>query len=111
MEELRSFGDVKAVYGNCDFDELRHVLNEIEIIQLGEKSFGLIHGWGGPWDLESRIRQRFSQKVDMIIYGHSHKAKNEVMYGMHFFNPGPARQSYGLIDIIDSEIKAQIIYL
>lgn len=111
LEELQSFGDVRAVCGNCDCYGLRNVLKETELIQLQGKSLGLIHGWGGPWDLEIRIMQRFNQKADMIIYGHSHKARNEVIHGIHFFNPGPARQSYGLIDITDSEIKAQIIYI
>jgi putative phosphoesterase len=87
LEELRRLGEVKAVRGNMDSAKLRALLPEKELIVVGGKKIGITHGWGSPQGIEERVRGMFDG-VDVIIYGHSHKARNEQIGGILFFNPG-----------------------
>ncbi len=78
-----------GVYGNMDPVEVRKLLPERKIIELGSYRLGLIHGWGASAGLEDRIWAQFA-KVDVIVYGHSHQAANHVREGVLLFNPGTA---------------------
>ena len=97
-EDLKKLGDVRAVRGNMDEGALRVLLPEIDLLTIEGKKVGIIHGFGAPWGIEERIRKQFD-KVDIIIFGHSHISKNEMIGGVHFFNPGPARRSCGVLEI------------
>lgn len=109
LEGLKGLGKVKAVLGNMDSGELRQILPEKELLRLEGKRVGIIHGWGGPYGLEDRVRKMFGD-VDVIIFGHSHRAENEVKNGILFFNPGQARNSFGIL-IVGKEVKGEIISL
>ncbi|MBW1997937.1 MAG: metallophosphoesterase family protein [Deltaproteobacteria bacterium] len=78
-----------GVHGNMDPRDLKLRLPEKKTIEVGPLKIGLIHGWGAPDGLEDRIRDQF-QDVDVIIYGHSHRAANRLKEGVLFFNPGTA---------------------
>ncbi len=107
LNGLRNLGEVKAVRGNMDSPDIRDVLPEKELLVINGKRIGIIHGSGSPWGIESRVRERFDQ-VDIILFGHTHQAKNELMGGVLYFNPGQAKNSYGILHIED-EVKGQII--
>jgi putative phosphoesterase len=107
LEGLRKIGEVKAVRGNMDSDELRNILPEKDFMVVNGKRIGIIHGSGAPWGIENRIRGQFD-KVDVILYGHTHQVNNEVIGGVLFFNPGQAKNSYGILQI-DEDVKGQII--
>ena len=107
LEGLRSLGEVKAVYGNMDSDELRVMLPQKELFIVSGKKIGLTHGSGGRWGIADRVKEMFSD-VDIIIYGHSHVPSNHYIGRSLLFNPGRARDSFGLLTI-DDEIKAEII--
>lgn len=78
-----------GVYGNMDPLEMRSILPDRLVLDIGGYRVGLIHGWGSSEGLEERIRPIFHD-VDVIVYGHSHKAVNHVKGGILFFNPGTA---------------------
>lgn len=107
IEGLRTLGEVKAVFGNMDSAELKRTLPQKELFVLNGKKIGLTHGSGEPWGIARRVRQLFGD-VDLIIYGHSHEPNNQYIQGSLLFNPGRARDSFGLLTI-DDEIKAEII--
>lgn len=107
LEGLRRLGEVKAVCGNMDSDELRGMLPHKELFVVNGKKIGLTHGSGGPWGIAGRVREMFSD-VDVIIYGHSHEPNNQFIRGSLLLNPGRARDSFGLLTIND-DIKAEII--
>lgn len=107
LEELRTLGEVRAVCGNMDSGELKRTLPEEELFVVKEKKIGLTHGSGGPWGIANRIRQMFTD-VDLIIFGHSHEPCNQYLQGILLFNPGRARDSFGLLTI-NNEINAEII--
>jgi putative phosphoesterase len=107
LEGLKALGEVKAVCGNMDSGELKRMLPEKELFVANGKKIGLTHGSGGPWGIANRIRQMFND-VDLIIFGHSHEPCQQYLEGSLLFNPGQARDSFGLLTIAD-EIKAEII--
>lgn len=107
LDGLRKLGDFKGVYGNMDPPEIREELPRSEVFELMGFKIGVTHPpeGGPPFRLEKRVRARFEQ-VDVIIYGHSHWTKNEVIGGVLYFNPGsvtgafPARhKTFGVLRI------------
>ena len=117
LESLNKICPVKAVYGNMDPFEVRNKLKEKEIISVGKSKIGLIHGRGQPDKMLSFIKNSFDQKLDVIVFGHSHAPFNEKKDGVLFFNPGSPTdtifspyRSYGILEIND-DIKATIVRL
>lgn len=109
LEGLNKLGKVKAVHGNMDSNELRNSLPEKEIIEVGSKRIGITHGWGPPWEMESKVKTMFpDEKLDAIIFGHSHFPQNKVIDAILFFNPGKASQSFGILTV-EEDIKGEII--
>ena len=103
-----------GVHGNMDPIEVKEMLPRKEAIQLGPYRLGLIHGWGSSSGLEQRIQTEF-QNIDIIVYGHSHKAANCLKDGVLLFNPGTAtgptfseEHSLGLLELGDT-IRSEII--
>lgn len=107
---------VRGVCGNMDGQEIKGKLPEKEIIKIGRFKLGVMHGWGAPVNLINVLRDAFKKdKVNVIIFGHSHTPYNETKEGILFFNPGSPTDkvyapynSYGLIEIGD-EINAKIV--
>jgi len=79
----------------------------------------LIHGSGHPNKLIDFTGEVFkNEKVDVIVFGHSHTPINERRAGVLYFNPGSPTDkifspynSYGILEIIDSKIEGKIIRL
>ena len=117
LEELRKSADAQAVYGNMDEPEVRKLLPAKRIINVGRFTIGLTHGYGPPFNLINTVKREFSQKVDVIVFGHSHSPVNKVRDGILFFNPGSPTDkifarynSYGILTIGD-KIKGKIVRL
>ncbi len=108
LRELKRLGEVRAVHGNMDSGELKAALPVKEIVEIEDKRLGITHGSGGPWGIEERIRKMFeSDRIDIIVYGHSHRAQNKVINDILFFNPGKATDCFGVLTI-DGEAKGEI---
>ncbi|MDD5044541.1 MAG: metallophosphoesterase family protein [Candidatus Omnitrophica bacterium] len=119
LDELKKVcKTVYAVRGNMDTQEVKQKLNEKEIIQAGKYRIGLMHGSGNPAKLMELLSDAFQQdKVDVIVFGHSHYPVNEKRKGILYFNPGSAMDkvfaeynSYGILEI-NGSINAKIIKL
>jgi uncharacterized protein len=118
IDELKAYAPVEAVAGNMDGWDVSKHLPEKRIIQAGKFRIGLIHGGGSVRDLEDRVIKKFrDDKVDCIVYGHSHSANIERRDGVLLVNPGSptdkvhaASNSYALITAGD-ELKAEIVKL
>lgn len=109
LKELRQLKEVKAVHGNMDSTELKTMLPVKEIVEIENKRIGITHGSGSPYGLEERVRKVFeSDRVDIIIYGHSHQSQNKVIDNILLFNPGKAADSFGILTI-DEGAKGEII--
>lgn len=117
LNKLKSTGKkVLAVWGNMDPGEVKKELPEKEILEVGKYRIGIMHGCGSPNKLTELLTSVFKDdRVDMIIFGHSHNALNQWENGILFFNPGSATDkvfaafnSYGIIEIND-KIEARIV--
>jgi hypothetical protein len=83
-----------------DSRELKAELPVKEIVETKDKRIGITHGSGAPWGIEERIRKMFeSNRVDIIVYGHSHRSQNKVIDNILFFNPGKATDSFGILTV------------
>jgi putative phosphoesterase len=101
--------EVKAVHGNMDSRQLKSVLPMKDIVEAEGKRIGITHGSGAPWGIEERVRKVFeSDRIDIIVYGHSHRSQNKIINDILFFNPGRTGDSFGIITI-DGEAKGEII--
>jgi putative phosphoesterase len=107
LDGLKQMGQVRAVRGNMDSDEIKEILPEKEMLEIEGRKIGIIHGWGSPYGIDERVGNAF-RGVDIIIYGHSHYPQNETKNGVLFFNPGQARNSFGILDI-GAEVSGEII--
>jgi len=109
LEELKQLGEVKAVRGNMDSTDLKNILPVKEIVEIENKRIGITHGSGAPRGIEERVRKIFeSDRIDIIVYGHSHQSQNKVIDGILLFNPGEATDSFGILTI-DGEAEGEII--
>ena len=78
---------IYAVCGNMDKEDVAKSLPRKIELEFNGYRIGLIHGWGNPSDMQSRLIDEFNA-VHCIVYGHTHRVCNEVYDGILFFNPG-----------------------
>jgi hypothetical protein len=110
--------DIRAVRGNMDSKDVRAKLPEKELIAVGNFKIGVMHGWGPPDKLMEMMSRAFkSDKVNLIIFGHSHRALKLKKDNILYFNPGSPTDnifapynSFGIIEI-DDKIEARIVKL
>ena len=116
MEMLQEFAPLEAVRGNMDGYQLQNALPSHRVIELEGFTIGLVHGDGSPQGIVERVRQHFD-KVDAIVFGHSHQPLNERRDGILYFNPGSPTDrifapynSIGILELTDT-IRGTIIRL
>jgi len=109
--------EVLAVAGNMDSVAVQDTFPIRQIIEIENLTIGIIHGWGAPKGLRTRIRSAFDH-VNAIIYGHTHHPFCATEDGIFFFNPGSptdsrftSSPSIGIIEIDDKHIQGEIINL
>ncbi len=119
LEALAKLSKVIAVCGNMDRLDVCAELPPKTIVEAGKVRIGLTHGYGPPDDLLGYVRKQFDgDKVDAIVFGHSHHPMNKTKDGILYFNPGTPTDrrfshdlSIGLLEIGEKGIKGRIIRL
>ena len=118
LEELEKIAEVKAVYGNMDSHEIVNNLPEKISFEAEGKKIGVVHGKGSASKIIENVKQSFTKKQDIIIFGHSHVPINKTIDGILLFNPGSATdrifspyRTIGIIEIEGGEVRAEIIKL
>jgi len=116
LEELESLAPTVAVAGNMDHGDVREALPEKRVIEVADCRLGLMHGSGAPQNMTSRLRREF-ERVDVVIFGHTHQVYNREEDGIFFFNPGSPTdkmfapfRSVGILEL-GEEVKGRIIML
>ena len=117
LKIFKKIAKVRAVYGNMDGLELRQILPERDIFQVEGVAVGLRHGHGTPGKVLEFMKEEFKKnKVDVVIFGHSHYPVNETINGVLYFNPGSPNDSvrapycsYGILNIKDGTVSGKII--
>jgi hypothetical protein len=108
---------VCAVRGNMDAAACG--LPYKRIVTVAGVRIGLIHGWGPAGDLVPRLLGEFPmEKLDALVFGHTHEPMCRREGGLLLFNPGSATQrrrmphtSVGLLEIDAGRIAGKIIQL
>ncbi len=108
---------VVAVCGNMDDAELRGDLSEKKIIRVEDVAIGICHGRGPSKKVIDFVQEQFKDdKVDVVIFGHSHFPFNEIIDDVLYFNPGSPNDilcapycSYGIIEIHKRRVRGKII--
>lgn len=116
VDTLKNQKNFVGVYGNADSDSVKNSLREKEILEINKYRIGLYHGHGKGKTTIERAYEKFKEdKVDILIFGHSHmpliNTKNKIL----FINPGSPNikrkerwYSYAVLDINDDGISAEI---
>ncbi len=116
-EILSNIKEVKAVYGNMDTEAIRKIFPRRQIFKLGAFSVGLFHGEGPPKTILEKVKEEFkNDKVDIVIFGHSHQPFNQKEGNVLYFNPGSPNDtvfapyfSYGIIEIANKDFSAKLV--
>ena len=118
LKFLKKIAPTKAVQGNMDEAAVKKELPLKEIIVCDGLRIGVTHGHLGDSReaLKNAISSFKDDKMDVVIFGHSHQAINEQVGTTLYFNPGSPNDvikakffSYGLISIEAGKIKAEIV--
>lgn len=114
--ELETIAPVCAVAGNNDSYEMFHKYGKSKIIEANGKRIGITHGAGRGRTYMNAYSEFYDQKLDCIVYGHSHVPYNAVIDDILFFNPGSPtnkrhqpQYSVGIL-YVQEDIDGVIIY-
>jgi putative phosphoesterase len=119
FEQLSKLVKVYAVCGNMDQDQVRKKLPAKEIVTLDDITIGLIHGQGAPATIIDYINKEFAadlERIDIIVYGHTHCPSDKEINDKIYFNPGSPTDrvfapycSYGILEINGRDIKRRLV--
>jgi uncharacterized protein len=90
LRELEAIGPPLAgVHGNVDSAELRRLLPAERIVEAGGARIALVHDAGPRRGRLERMRRRFGDRADAVVFGHSHLPLHEsAPDGFQILNPG-----------------------
>ncbi|MCL2671851.1 MAG: YfcE family phosphodiesterase [Clostridiales bacterium] len=100
------------VRGNCDRDDRGTPTNLL--VELGGLRIYLIHGHLFPelrfGVLGNAVAFAKKQRVDLLVYGHSHMQRDAVADGLRTVNPGAAyRDRYAVVVVGDGELEIRLM--
>jgi uncharacterized protein len=90
LRELEALGPpLAAVHGNVDNAELRRLLPAERVVEAEGARIALIHDAGPRRGRLERMRRRFGDRAEAVVFGHSHLPLHETGEGgCQIFNPG-----------------------
>ena len=108
LRELEGIGPpVAGVHGNVDSVDLRRMLPAERVVEAEGARIAMVHDGGARTGRLERLRRRFGDRADVVVFGHSHLALHEqAPDGFQILNPGSPterrrapRHTMGLIRI------------
>ncbi len=116
IEALEERVPVIAVAGNMDTLDIKRKYPKQKILEVEGLRIGIVHGWGSPHGILSKILYAFrTEPLDAILFGHTHESMNREKDGILLLNPGSLldrvfsnRNSLGILEV-GSTLKAEII--
>ena len=90
LRELERIGPpLVGVHGNVDTAELRRLLPAERIVRVEDARIAMVHDAGPSAGRLERLRRRFGDSADAVVFGHSHLPLHErAADGFQIFNPG-----------------------
>jgi uncharacterized protein len=120
LRELEAIGPpVAGVHGNVDSAELRNLLPEERVVDAGGVRIGMVHDAGPRTGRLERMRRRFGERADLVVFGHSHlPLHEEAPDGFQILNPGSPterrrapRHTMGLIHVDGGLARCDLLHL
>ncbi|TWT24878.1 metallophosphoesterase family protein [Planomicrobium sp. CPCC 101110] len=112
--EFAAYAETDGVTGNVDPWEISDRFGKSKILTFDDLRIGVVHGDGIRQTTEQRALDTFrDEKVDIIVFGHSHIPVMREVDGIILFNPGSPtdkrmqpQYSFGVLEIGESwELK------
>jgi putative phosphoesterase len=90
LRELEAIGPpLVGVHGNVDTAELRRRLPAERVVRVEDARLAMVHDAGPRAGRLERMRARFGDVADAVVFGHSHLPLHErAEDGFQIFNPG-----------------------
>ena len=90
LRELERIGPpLMGVHGNVDSAELRRLLPAERVVAVEEARIAMVHDAGPAAGRLGRLRARYGEVADAVVFGHSHLPLHEQADdGFQIFNPG-----------------------
>lgn len=95
---------LKRVAGNTDWYS---TMPTVSIIDANGKKVMFCHGhtFNVKFGYDTIINEAKKQKVDVVLFGHTHTPYRDYIDGIHFLNPGAVCDGrYGMVDITKAGI-------
>lgn len=112
LRALAEVAPVTAVRGNNDRGPWAEALRATEVVEVGEARLYLLHDVG-ELDLDPR-----AAGFAAVVFGHSHKPRQEQRDGVLFFNPGSAGPrrftlpvSVGRLRVAGGRVRGELVSL
>ena len=118
LRELERIGPpLVGVHGNVDTAELRRLLPAERIVRVDDARIAMVHDAGASAGRLERLRRRFGDSADAVVFGHSHLPLHErATDGFQIFNPGSPTErrrapahTMGLAQVEGSSIEFRLI--
>jgi putative phosphoesterase len=118
LRELERIGPpLVGVHGNVDTAELRRLLPAERIVRVEDARIAMVHDAGASAGRLERLRLRFGDTADAVVFGHSHLPLHErAADGFQIFNPGSPTErrrapehTMGLAQVEGSSIEFRLI--
>jgi uncharacterized protein len=118
LRELEAIGPpVAGVHGNVDSAELRRLLPAERVVEAGGARIAMTHDAGPRIGRLQRMKRRFGDRADALVFGHSHLPLLEQGEdGFQTFNPGSPTErrrapahTMGLASVSDGTIRFELI--
>jgi uncharacterized protein len=119
LRELEAIGPpLAAVHGNVDDEEVRRLLPEERVVEAAGARIALLHDAGPAAGRLARMRRRFGDRADALVFGHSHLPLHERGDGFQIFNPGSPTErrrapahTMGLARVEDGTVSFELLTL
>ena len=93
LDRLSKIATVRAVWGNCDGQDVRRFTTEIYRFKVEDANIMIKHIGGSPDHYDRSVREQLlTETPDLLVCGHSHilKVMHDKQFNMLFINPGAA---------------------
>ena len=120
MRQLERIGPpLIGVHGNVDSADLRRQLPEERVVDADGARIAMLHDAGPRAGRLARMRARFGERADLVVFGHSHMPLHEQAGdGFQTFNPGSPTErrrapthTMGLITVDSGVLSCELVIL
>jgi putative phosphoesterase len=110
LKELAKIAPVTVIRGNVDRETWARKVPATSVLEVRDVSICIVHNLA-ELDLKPEAAE-----FDVVVYGHTHVAKQETKSGMLYFNPGSAGPrrfrlpvTVGRLTVKDGKVSGEIV--